>query len=142
MATVSGALAWRPDAERDTIRHFQGRLPEMGTLRQAMKAFDWQRQKTGYMPMYGRIVDASLDDQDPRDGNGFGVDRRWESSPAGCRHGQHQFRGLGRQRLTIKVQREVAVGAGAGAPHRREPIGQQRPLHLVSLPSFHPPPNA
>lgn len=46
--------------DENTIRHFRNRLTETGTLRRVMKAFDWQLQKKGYIPMYGQIVDASL----------------------------------------------------------------------------------
>lgn len=45
---------------RPTIRHFRNRLTETGTLKRVMKAFDWQLQKKGYIPMAGQIVDASL----------------------------------------------------------------------------------
>lgn len=31
-----------------------------GTLKRVMKAFDWQLQKKGYIPMSGQIFDASL----------------------------------------------------------------------------------
>ena len=33
---------------------------ETGTLKRVMKAFDWQLQKKGFIPMSGQIVDASL----------------------------------------------------------------------------------
>lgn len=46
--------------DENTIRHFRNRLTETGTLKQLMKAFDWQLQKKGYIPMSGQIVDASL----------------------------------------------------------------------------------
>ncbi|XID29316.1 transposase (plasmid) [Acetobacter orientalis] len=46
--------------DENTIRHFRNRLTETGTLRRVMKAFDWQLQKKGYIPMSGQIVDASL----------------------------------------------------------------------------------
>lgn len=46
--------------DEKTIRHFRNRLTETGTLRRVMKAFDWQLQKKGYIPMSGQIVDASL----------------------------------------------------------------------------------
>lgn len=51
-------MARRPD--ENTIRHFRNRLTETGTLKRVMKAFDWQLQKKGYIPMSGQIVDASL----------------------------------------------------------------------------------
>ncbi len=35
-------------------------MTETGTLRRVMKAFDWQLQKKGYLPMSGQIVDATL----------------------------------------------------------------------------------
>lgn len=35
-------------------------MTETGTLKRVMKAFDWQLQKKGYIPMSGQIVDASL----------------------------------------------------------------------------------
>ena len=44
----------------NTIRHFRNRMTETGTLKRAMKAFDWQLHKKGYIPMSGQIVDASL----------------------------------------------------------------------------------
>ena len=46
--------------DENTIRHFRNRLTETGTLKRVMKAFDWQLQKKGYIPMAGQIVDASL----------------------------------------------------------------------------------
>jgi transposase, IS5 family len=46
--------------DENTIRHFRNRLTETGTLKRVMKAFDWQLQKMGYIPMSGQIVDASL----------------------------------------------------------------------------------
>lgn len=46
--------------DENTIRHFRNRLTETGTLKRVMKAFDWQLQKKGYIPMCGQIVDASL----------------------------------------------------------------------------------
>jgi transposase, IS5 family len=49
-----------PTPDENTIRHFRNRLTETGTLKRAMKAFDWQLQKKGYVPMSGQIIDASL----------------------------------------------------------------------------------
>jgi IS5 family transposase len=49
-----------PTPDENTIRHFRNRLTETGTLKRVMKAFDWQLQKKGYVPMSGQIVDASL----------------------------------------------------------------------------------
>lgn len=49
-----------PTPDENTIRHFRNRLTETGTLKRVMKAFDWQLQKKGYIPMSGQIVDASL----------------------------------------------------------------------------------
>jgi len=46
--------------DENTIRHFRDRLTETGALKRMMKAFDRQLQKKGYIPMSGRIVDASL----------------------------------------------------------------------------------
>jgi transposase, IS5 family len=46
--------------DENTIRHFRNRITETGTLKRVMKAFDWQLQKKGYIPMSGQIVDASL----------------------------------------------------------------------------------
>lgn len=46
--------------DENTIRHFRNRLTETGTLKRVMKAFDWQLQKKGYIPMSGQTVDASL----------------------------------------------------------------------------------
>jgi transposase, IS5 family len=46
--------------DENTIRHFRNRLTETGTLKRLMKAFDWQLQKKGYIPMSGQIIDASL----------------------------------------------------------------------------------
>ncbi|SEK07719.1 Transposase domain, partial [Sphingobium sp. AP50] len=46
--------------DENTIRHFRNRLTETGTLKRVMKAFDWQLQKKGYIPMSGQLVDASL----------------------------------------------------------------------------------
>ncbi len=46
--------------DENTIRHFRNRLTETGTLKRVMKAFDWQFQKKGYIPMSGQIIDASL----------------------------------------------------------------------------------
>jgi IS5 family transposase len=46
--------------DENTIRHFRNRLTETGTLKRVMKAFDWQLQKKGYIPVGGQIVDASL----------------------------------------------------------------------------------
>jgi IS5 family transposase len=46
--------------DENTIRLFRNKLTETGTLRRVMKAFDWQLQKKGYIPMSGQIVDASL----------------------------------------------------------------------------------
>ena len=55
-ASIWGA----PTPDENTIRHFRNRLTETGTLKRVMKAFDWQLQKKGYIPMSGQIVDASL----------------------------------------------------------------------------------
>jgi IS5 family transposase len=49
-----------PTPDENTIRLFRNKLTETGTLEQVMKAFDWQLQKKGYIPMSGQIVDASL----------------------------------------------------------------------------------
>ena len=49
-----------PTPDENTIRHSRNRLTETGTLRRVMKAFDWQLQKKGYVPMAVQIVDASL----------------------------------------------------------------------------------
>ena len=49
-----------PTPDENTIRHFRNRMTETGTLKRVMKAFDWQLQKKGYIPMSGQIVDASL----------------------------------------------------------------------------------
>jgi len=49
-----------PTPDENTIRLFRNKLTETGTLRRVMKAFDWQLQKKGYIPMSGQIVDASL----------------------------------------------------------------------------------
>jgi transposase, IS5 family len=49
-----------PTPDENTIRHFRNRLTATGTLKRVMKAFDWQLQKKGYIPMAGQIVDASL----------------------------------------------------------------------------------
>ena len=46
--------------DENTIRHFRNKMTETGTLKRVMKAFDWQLQKKGYIPMSGQIVDASL----------------------------------------------------------------------------------
>lgn len=46
--------------DENTIRHSRNRLTETGTLKRVMKAFDWQLQKKGYIPMSGQTVDASL----------------------------------------------------------------------------------
>lgn len=35
-------------------------MTETGTLERVRKAFDWQLQTKGYIPMPGQIVDASL----------------------------------------------------------------------------------
>ena len=49
-----------PTPDENTIRHFRNRLTETGTLKRVMKAFDWQLQKKGYIPMSGQIVDVEL----------------------------------------------------------------------------------
>ena len=49
-----------PTPDENTIRLFRNKLTQTGTLRRVMKAFDWQLQKKGYIPMSGQIVDASL----------------------------------------------------------------------------------
>ena len=49
-----------PTPDENTMRHYRNRLTETGTLGRVMKAFDWQLQKKGYIPMAGQIVDASL----------------------------------------------------------------------------------
>ena len=46
--------------DENTIRSFRNKLTESGALKRVMKAFDWQLQKRGYIPMSGQIVDASL----------------------------------------------------------------------------------
>ena len=46
--------------DENTIRMFRNKLTETGTLKRVMKAFDWQLQKKGYIPMSGQIIDASL----------------------------------------------------------------------------------
>ena len=49
-----------PTPDENTIRLFRNKLTETGSLKRVMKAFDWQLQKKGYIPMSGQIVDASL----------------------------------------------------------------------------------
>jgi IS5 family transposase len=49
-----------PTPDENTIRLFRDKLTASGDLKQVMKAFDWQLQKKGYIPMAGQIVDASL----------------------------------------------------------------------------------
>lgn len=49
-----------PTPDENTIRLFRNKLTQTGTLRRVMKAFDWQLQKKGYIPMAGQIVDATL----------------------------------------------------------------------------------
>jgi IS5 family transposase len=49
-----------PTPDENTIRLFRNKLTETGTLKRVMKAFDWQLQKKGYIPMSGQIIDASL----------------------------------------------------------------------------------
>gem|GEM_PF-1479862 len=46
--------------DENTIRHFRNRPIETGTLKRVMKAFDWQLQRKGYIPMYAELMDASL----------------------------------------------------------------------------------
>lgn len=59
MEKVAG-IKCSPTPDKNTIRHFRNRLTETGTLRRVMKAFDWQLQKKGFIPMSGQIVDATL----------------------------------------------------------------------------------
>lgn len=49
-----------PTPDENTIRLFRNKLTETGTLKRVMKAFDWQLQKKGFIPMSGQIVDATL----------------------------------------------------------------------------------
>jgi transposase, IS5 family len=49
-----------PTPDENTIRLYRNKLTASGTLKRAIKAFDWQLQKKGYIPMVGQIVDASL----------------------------------------------------------------------------------
>jgi hypothetical protein len=49
-----------PTPDENTIRLFRNKLTETGTLKRVMKAFDWQLQKKGYIPMSGQIIDASF----------------------------------------------------------------------------------
>jgi transposase len=42
-----------PTPDENTIRHFRNRLSETGTCKRVMKAFDWQLQKKGYIPVGG-----------------------------------------------------------------------------------------
>jgi IS5 family transposase len=49
-----------PTPDENTIRLFRDKLTASGALKRVMKAFDWQLQKKGYVPMAGQIVDASL----------------------------------------------------------------------------------
>jgi IS5 family transposase len=49
-----------PTPDENTIRLFRNKLTETGTLKRVMKAFDWQLQNKGHIPMAGQIVDASL----------------------------------------------------------------------------------
>jgi IS5 family transposase len=49
-----------PTPDENTIRLFRNKLTETGALKRVMKAFDWQLQKKGYIPMSGQIIDASL----------------------------------------------------------------------------------
>ncbi|WP_282611096.1 transposase [Pelagibius sp. Alg239-R121] len=46
--------------DENTIRLNRNKLIGTGTLQWVMKAFDWQLQKKGYLPMLGQITDASL----------------------------------------------------------------------------------
>jgi len=46
--------------DESTIRRFRNRMTETGTPKRAMKAFDRQFEEKGYVPVSGRIVDASL----------------------------------------------------------------------------------
>lgn len=49
-----------PTPDENTIRLFRDKLTASGALKRVMRAFDWQLQKKGYVPMAGQIVDASL----------------------------------------------------------------------------------
>ncbi|TYO84216.1 IS5 family transposase [Oceanicella actignis] len=49
-----------PTPDENTIRHFRNRLTEAGTLKRAMKAFEWRLREKGYIPMSGQIADARL----------------------------------------------------------------------------------
>ena len=42
-----------PTPDENTIRLFRNKLTETGALKRVMKAFDWQLQKKGYIPMSG-----------------------------------------------------------------------------------------
>lgn len=117
----------------NTIRHFRNRMTETGTLKRVMKAFDWQLHKKGCIPMPGRIVDATpvpAPGQRNTDGGKAAIeegktadeiwpdepnkaaqkdtDARWTATQAPGRQGQHRLRCLGRQRLPVKEQREMA----------------------------------
>ena len=48
-----------PTPDENTIRHFRNGLPEIGTLKRVIKAFDWQLHKKGYIPMSGQILGSS-----------------------------------------------------------------------------------
>lgn len=191
-----------PTPDENTIRHFRNRMIETGTLKRVMKAFDWQLQKKGYIPMSGQIVDASLvptpkqrntdgekeaikagksaaeiwpDEPDkaaqkdvdarwtlkiggkPRyraDGTPlpqiatpvFGykshisIDRRFgfirqgggdigsrarRSTAQAVGRGEHQFRALGRQRLSFAEEREMAGRPNDHEPHPSPQAGRQ-----------------
>jgi len=56
-----------PTPDENTIRLFRNKLTESGALKRVMKAFDWQLQKKGYIPMSGQMKAAIKEGKSAKD---------------------------------------------------------------------------
>ena len=116
-----------PTPDENTIRLFRNKLTETGTLKQVMKAFDWQLKKKGYIPMSGQIVDASLvpapkqrntEDEKAAIKAGKSADEIWPNEPNKAAQKDTNAR------WTLKV----------GGKVRYRPDGT--PLPMIAIPTF------
>jgi len=116
-----------PTPDENTIRLFRNKLTDSGTLKQVMKAFDWQLKKKGYIPIGGQIVDASLipapkqrntENEKQAIKDGKSADEIWPDQPnKACQKDTDA-------RWTLKI----------GGKIRYRPDGQ--PLPQIAIPTF------
>ena len=110
--------------DENTIRHFRNCLTETGTLKRVMKAFDWQLQKKGYIPMLGQIVDASLVPASKQ--------RNSASEREAIKSGQERKGYLARRTEQNDTDARWTLQNGSKVRHRQDGT----PLPMIALPVF------